>query len=82
MKKNKYVKQYGVDLENEYKEIQLKLENLEVKIRKRALLLFNKNMWNKESIEKIHVLDLLHSIKRIEEDYVSKSKQLELFENK
>lgn len=97
-KKNSDIKKYGVDLEKEYNDTQLKLKNLEAKILKRAKLLcklspkteinqltvaayYHMHPDAKDGLNHMTIDSLLFVIKKIEADYVSKTKQLDAFDN-
>lgn len=82
-------KEYGVDLEKEYKSLQKKINAVKNKITKRALFLKKKcpnviidDIKASEcEVENYHITHQLDFIKKIESDYVSKSEQLDLFRN-
>ena len=79
------MKEYGADLEKQYIEAKHKLKYIEKKIAKRAKMVFKqspdhiliKNM-NDNIFNSLTSLSLLSFIICIEQDYVSKSKQLKL----
>lgn len=89
-KKQESIKEYGVDLEKQYKDAEKKLVVINNKIRKRAIFLIKQcpDFELEEGKPIKHLLNwidefsgelLLDMIKKVEADYVSKTQQTDLF---
>ena len=84
------MKEYGADLEKQYNDYKSKLIRLEAKILKRAMLVKKQSpktlVWGVpisklKYLERYSIKDLLTVIKTVEEQYISKSKQLDAFDS-
>lgn len=79
-KKDNNIKEYGVDLEKQYKDALAKVKYIEKKIKKRAKLVLD-DLDDKE-LENIFPKYLLILIKKKEKEYVEQTEQLDMFEKR